>query len=69
MSIYAFTIIEFNQYFLLGYVILNIFILIPLTNSYKVDKKNKVLVNLRSLKAKTYLNLFNLFSAGLSVDS
>lgn len=63
---YTTTIFLISNCFILGYVLLNIYFLVPLTNSYKVDKRSKLLVNLRVLKAKRYLNLFNLFLIGLN---
>lgn len=68
ITTYTTTIFSFSHLFLLGYVLLNIFILVPLINAYKVEKKSKLLVNVRTLKAKNYLNLFNLFLVGISLD-
>lgn len=60
---YTTTIFVISNSFIFGYVLLNLYFLVPLLNSQKVVKKMKVRVNFNAYTAKAYLNMFNLFLA------
>jgi hypothetical protein len=68
VNTYMTTVFLISNCFILGYILFNIYIFLPVLNSQKVEKKLKILSNIRLLKLKTYLNLFNFFLLGLNLN-
>lgn len=66
INTYMTTVFLISNCFILGYILFKIYIFVPLINSHKVEKKVKLLTNLKLLKTKGYLNLFNFFLVSLN---
>ena len=64
LNTYMTTVFLISNCFIFGYAFFNIFIFVPLINSYKVEQYLKYAVNLRLNFATAYLNLFNFFLLG-----
>ena len=62
LSTYQLTILTLSHFFLAGFVFFNCSLFVPLINSFKVEFALQLIVIIRCLKAKKYLNLFNYFS-------
>ena len=67
LNTYMSTVFFVSNLFLLGYVVCNLFLFVPVINSYKVENRLISRVILRFFKAKKYLNLFNFFLLGYNL--